>query len=200
MFKNSTYNKTYIHACAFGFLLLFTSTVTNAQALNDTINILPAKSALNDVDFSNDSQPTHSEVRITPDKSEIIHLDQDAKTIIVGNPAHLSVLADTPTTLILVAKTPGATHFTVLDKNGEIIMQRHVIVASPKKNYVRLRKSCASSEDDDCQSTSVYYCPDMCHEVQTMSNEASKGASASTNGKGNAPQSGDTPEDTPTPE
>ncbi|MBK7361953.1 MAG: hypothetical protein IPJ01_06550 [Micavibrio sp.] len=42
-------------------------------------------------------------------------------------------------------------------------MQRHVIVASPKEKYVRIRKSCASSKG--CQPTQVYYCPDMCHEI-----------------------------------
>lgn len=44
-------------------------------------------------------------------------------------------------------------------------MQRHVIVASPQEKYVRIRRSCASGEDG-CQATSMFYCPDMCHEVQ----------------------------------
>lgn len=108
-------------------------------------------------------EETHPPVKLTPDKSELIHLEKDAASIIVGNPFHLSVVMDNTKLLVLVAKEPGATHMTVLDKEGEIIMQRHVIVASPKQKYVRVRRNCAGG--DDCQATSVYYCPGMCHEV-----------------------------------
>lgn len=118
-------------------------------------------------------EPTHPPLKITPDKSEIVRLDQDAGTVIVGNPNHISVLAENVRTLVLVAKNPGATYFTVLGKNGDVIMQRHVVVAKPGENYVRVRKACASSDDDNCQATQVFYCPDMCHEI-IMNTEAEK--------------------------
>lgn len=57
-------------------------------------------------------------------------------------------------------------------------MQRHVIVASPKEKYMRIRRSCAGSDDDTCQSTSVFYCPDMCHEIIMGSEEADSNAGA----------------------
>ncbi len=117
---------------------------------------------------------THPPIRLTPDKSELVKLDQDAVSIIVGNPAHLSILADTAKTLVLVPKAPGATYFTILDIDGNVIMQRHAIVASPKKQYVRVRKSCAKSGDDNCQATQVFYCPDMCHEIAQNDSEAGK--------------------------
>lgn len=119
------------------------------------------------------NDPTHPPLKITPDKSEIVRLDQDAGTVIVGNPNHISVLAENVRTLVLVAKNPGATYFTVLGKNGDVIMQRHVVVAKPGENYVRVRKACASSDDDNCQATQVFYCPDMCHEI-IMNTEAEK--------------------------
>jgi hypothetical protein len=134
---------------------------------------------------------THPPVRLTPDKSELVRLDSDAVSIIVGNPAHLSVLADSSKTLVLVPKAPGATYFTVLDAQGEVIMQRHAIVASPKKQYVRVRKSCAKSGDDNCQATQVFYCPDMCHEIAQNDSEAGKSdpqampADAAQTGSGN---------------
>ena len=108
---------------------------------------------------------THPMIRLTPDKSEIVRLDAEARSIIVGNPVHLNVLMDNTTTLILSPQAPGATHFTVLDQNGRIIMQRHVIVASPKERYVRIRRSCANAGGGGCAQTSVYFCPDMCHEI-----------------------------------
>lgn len=106
---------------------------------------------------------THEAIKLTPDKSEIIKLDRPAATVIVGNPNHVSVLAESSNTLILVAKAPGATHFAALDNQGNVIMARHIIVASPQKKYIRIRRSCATTEN--CQPTQVYYCPDMCHEI-----------------------------------
>jgi hypothetical protein len=64
--------------------------------------------------------------------------------------------------LILVGKEPGATHMTILDDNGEIIMQRYILVSSPNKKYVRIRRNCTS---EDCEDLSVYYCPGICHQV-----------------------------------
>ncbi|MGB0719211.1 MAG: pilus assembly protein N-terminal domain-containing protein [Bdellovibrionales bacterium] len=111
---------------------------------------------------SNETQ-THPTLKLSPDKSEILRLDDNAGSVIIGNAAHLSVLAENARTLILVGKAPGATYLTVLDSDKNVIMQRHVIVGAPKENYVRIRKSCAGRED--CQKTQVYYCPDTCHEV-----------------------------------
>jgi len=111
---------------------------------------------------------THPNLNLTPDKSELVRLDQDAGSIIVGNPDHLGVLMDNRRLLILVPRVPGATYLTVLNRDGEVIMQRPVIVASPKQNYVRIRRSCAAG-DGDCTPTSVYFCPGMCHPVGVAS-------------------------------
>ncbi len=143
------------------------------------VDILPAMSVADNVDAPQDLEETHPPVRLTPDKSEIIKLDREARTIVVGNPEHLNVLADTSKTLILVPRQPGATHFTVLDGHGEVIMQRHVIVASPKERYVRVRRSCAMSDNKDCQETSVFYCPDMCHKVNIAAEGGDSGGGSS---------------------
>lgn len=137
------------------------------------IDILPAKS-INDDKLAVAGDITHPPLRVTPDKSELVRLDQEAGTIIVGNPLHISIFADSSQRLVLVPRAPGATFFTVLNKDGEVIMQRHVIVAAPEKEkYVRIRRSCATA-GDDCQQTQVYYCPDMCHEILlNASSEAS---------------------------
>lgn len=110
---------------------------------------------------------THPSLNMTPDKSELVHLDRDAASVIVGNPASIAVMLDTPRLAVVIPRTAGATYFSVLDKDGNVIMQRHVVVAAPKKNYVRVRRSCANAASGtDCKPTSVYFCPDMCHEIQ----------------------------------
>ncbi|HBR68752.1 MAG TPA: hypothetical protein DEA55_05180 [Rhodospirillaceae bacterium] len=154
------------------------------------VDILPAMSVADDVDVPQDLAETHPPVRLTPDKSEIIKLDREARTIVVGNPDHLNVLADTSKTLILVPRQPGATHFTVLDGHGEVVMQRHVIVASPKERYVRVRRSCAMSDNKDCQETSVFYCPDMCHKVNVAAEGDDSGGGSSSSKSGEKAESG----------
>ncbi len=127
-------------------------------------DILPVKTASETDVAIDESNPTHPPVRLTPDKTELVRLESKAGSVLVGNPAHLSILPEGPDRLVLIPRAPGATYFTVLDGTGKIIMQRHVIVASPKEKYVRIRKSCSAS-DRNCQPTQVYYCPDMCHEI-----------------------------------
>ena len=115
--------------------------------------------------ISDNISGTHPILRLTQDKSEMVRLDQEAASVIVGNPNHVSVLLDTPETLVVVPRAAGASHFTVIGKDGSVLMQRHVIVGAAKDQYVRIRRSC-SDGDRGCQPTSVYFCPDMCHEVQ----------------------------------
>lgn len=152
-----------------------------AQENSAAIDIIPAKT-VSDGEEATEVGATHPAVQITPDKSEIINLDQDAFTIVVGNPAHLNVLADSARRLVLVPQAPGATYFTVLGEQGNVIMQRHVIIASPKKNYVRVRRSC-TGDAEVCAPTSVYYCPDMCHEIALPVVSESDGAGSAAGGQ-----------------
>lgn len=124
-----------------------------------------------------EGEETHPLLRLTPDETQILRINEDATTVIVGNPAHLNVLMDNPQMLILVPRQPGATSLTLLNGENKVIMQRHVIVASPKEQYIRVRRSCING-GNDCAPTRVYYCPDMCHEVQIMAGQG--GASTPT--------------------
>lgn len=119
-----------------------------------------------------DVETTHPILRLTPDKTEMVTLDREAQSIVIGNPANASVMMENPKLLLIVPRSPGATHMSVLDKEGEIIMQRHIVVAAPREKYVRIRRSCANAtgRNAGCQPVSVYYCPDMCHEVSTDGN------------------------------
>lgn len=144
-----------------------------AQEPSDTakfIDIMPTVTMAENPEAPLPAKTTHDAIRLTPDKSEIVKLEEEASSIIVGNPAHLSVLADSPKTLVLVPKAVGATHFSVLNKKGDILMQRHVIVAGPTTDYIRIKKTCAS-DAEGCEQTSVYYCPDTCHEIESHKEE-----------------------------
>ena len=145
-------------------LFLFTDALTPANAqekeANANVTDIPTLSEAVDID-----DMTHPILHLTPDKSEMVKLEKEAASVIVGNPAHISVMLDTPDTLIVVPRAEGASHFTILGKDGSVLMQRHVIVGASKEKYVRIRRSC-SPTDSGCQPTSVYFCPDICHEVR----------------------------------
>ena len=146
------------------------------------IDVLPAKTAETKGLYFDVNEITHPQIDLTPDKSELVRLEGDAASIIIGNPAHLSIMAESSKLLVLVPRSPGASYFTVLNTKGEVVMQRHVIVASPKEKYIRVRRSCAGSSNQNCQETSVYYCPDMCHQILMADPENGSGGASSGNG------------------
>lgn len=182
-----------IHAL-FAVIFLATTPAWAQVAADDApppVDILPAVSTADESNVVIDeSGHTHPPIKLTPDKSELLRLDKPAGSVLIGNPNHLSILPDSADTLVLIARAPGASSFTVLGKDGSILMQRHVIVASPKQEYIRVRRSCAGSDDEGCRETSVFYCPDMCHEIILGGVESAGDASAA--GGGTSGNGGDT--------
>lgn len=144
--------------------MIFNLSGAHAQEVASNTQTLDVPSVSQSTDGT-DFTATYPDLRMTPDKSEMIKLDQEAASVIVGNPNHINVLLDTPDTLVVVPRAAGASHFTVMGKDGSILMQRHVIVGAPKEKYVRIRRSC-NAASGNCQAMSTYFCPDSCHEVQ----------------------------------
>lgn len=155
------------------FLIIMLSAPVNAQNQmreNGGIFDLPA----HEKNDSGDGSMTHPILNLTPDKSELIKLNQEAASVIVGNPNHVNVMLDTPDTLVVIPRAPGASYFSVIGKDGTTVMQRHVVVSGSKENYVRIRRSCGNNTSGrPCEETSVYFCPDSCHEVSLSGSEGS---------------------------
>lgn len=110
-------------------------------------------------------------IRVAPGKSEIVRLDRDAASIIVGSPSHARVLLDSPRTLIIVPGMPGATSFQVLDADGAVVLEKYVIVAAPQQRYMRIRRLCGDGNTGNCAESATYYCPDGCYEVRSPSEQ-----------------------------
>lgn len=118
-------------------------------------------------------ETTHPTINLSPDDTQLIKLDQDAGLVVVGNPEHANVIADSTRTLVVIPRKPGATYFTVMGNDGNIIMRRMVIVAGPEAHYVRVKNTCkAAGSSANCVENNVYYCPDTCHEVLIGSESA----------------------------
>ncbi len=150
------------------FLLLisFFSMILSFQAVAEEHMDLPQQNFV-----TNKGQAASPILHLMQDKSEMIQLREDAASVIVGNPNHINVILDTPTTLIVVPRGSGASHFSVIGKDGTVILERQVVVGAPHNNnedgnkYVRIRRSCAASTSRNCQPSSVYFCNGSCHEV-----------------------------------
>jgi hypothetical protein len=126
--------------------------------------------AANAPEYDMQGEETHPPIRLTPDKPQIVNLDTDASSVIVGNPTHLNAIMDTTRSLVLVPRDPGATHLTVMGQNGKPIMERYVIIGAPTQKYIRIRRDCAGMPGT-CEPESVYYCPDMCHETGILASK-----------------------------
>ncbi|MGH1376215.1 MAG: pilus assembly protein N-terminal domain-containing protein [Alphaproteobacteria bacterium] len=174
----TNYSMTFAAIALFGL-------ASPAQAQEKVVDILPQTTQSQEKQATEIKEETHPILRLTPDKSELIRLDSDANSVIVGNALHVNVIADSARTLVVVPRAPGATHFTVLDNKGQVIMQRHVIVASPKTDYVRIKRTC-TEDADSCQNTSVFYCPDMCHEIGLATEQDSTSQNENSDADNNA--------------
>jgi hypothetical protein len=102
-------------------------------------------------------------IRLTPDRTRLLDLQQDAASVIVTNPDHATIALDSPRRLVIMPRLPGTTAFTVLDSHGQVIMQKSIVVTGAEKKYVRIRRVCGT--DANCASNAYYYCPDGCYEV-----------------------------------
>ncbi len=108
-----------------------------------------------------------SVLRLVPGKSQTISLSRDAASVIVSNPTNASVFLDNSRLLVVVPRAPGATGFTVLDREGkEILNQQIVVDQADDPTYVRVTRICgaamAGSLSNNCIPSSLYFCPDNC--------------------------------------
>lgn len=103
-------------------------------------------------------------INVSPDKPEIVNLNVEAASIIVGSPRFASVTLDTPETLLIIPRAVGATSLTVLNNRGEIVLERQIVVGAPKDQYVRIRRACPA-DLSGCVASQTYYCDNGCSDV-----------------------------------
>ncbi len=114
--------------------------------------------------FGGNAQANNDVIAVSPDKPEIVRLDVDAASIIVGSPKFASVTLDNPRTMLVIPRSEGATSLTVLNSDGDVVLEKSIIVGGPKEQYVRIRRACPASMAG-CVMSQTYYCPDGCSDV-----------------------------------
>ena len=114
------------------------------------------------------------DVVVTYDGPTMIDLNEDATSVIVGNPNHAQVVLDNPRRLFINAGQPGMTRLTVLGQNGQVIFNRNIIVGGGSNQMIRIRNACINSGGAACQANRVYYCPEgrRCSDVSLPNAQA----------------------------
>lgn len=115
-------------------------------------------------------------IRMSPDGPAVIHLEEDAASLIIGNPAHATAILENPRLIMLMPQQPGATKIIALDRSGKAIFNRHVLVGGGKSGFIRINRACAVSSSAGCRPVAMYYCPDRCYETTVPASGANIGA------------------------
>ncbi len=101
---------------------------------------------------------------------EIITLNSDIGTIMVSDPAPVELIVENSRRVVLRPAQPGVTNITIIDKAGQVVYKREVVVTQRGENYVRLTRYCS---ENGCVNEDIYFCPDGCYEVKSLRDNTS---------------------------
>ena len=80
--------------------------------------------------------PGSRDLEVLIDQTTMLRLERPAADIVIGNPSIADVSVQTGTVLVLTGKSFGETNLIVLDAQGQVIVNRRVVVAEPLGGYV----------------------------------------------------------------
>jgi hypothetical protein len=76
------------------------------------------------------------DIEVLIDQATMLRLERSAAEIVVGNPSIADVAVQSGKVLVLTGKSFGETNLIVLDAQGEVIINRRVVVEEPSGGYV----------------------------------------------------------------
>lgn len=76
------------------------------------------------------------DIEVLIDQATMLRLKRPAAEIVVGNPSIADVAVQNSKVLVLTGKSFGETNLVVLDAQGEVIVNRRVVVEEPQGGYV----------------------------------------------------------------
>jgi Flp pilus assembly secretin CpaC len=75
--------------------------------------------------------PTGGTIPVNIDQAKLIRLPERVATIIVGNPLIADVTLQLGGIVVVTGKGYGATNFVAMDRNGEVLVDRVILVEGP---------------------------------------------------------------------
>jgi Flp pilus assembly secretin CpaC len=86
-------------------------------------------------------EPTHAaqnDMRVDFDQTQVVRLDREAKTVLVGNPAIADAQMVDPKTVYVLGRMFGQTNIVALDSNGTEVLNTRVTVGVSNSSVVTL--------------------------------------------------------------
>jgi hypothetical protein len=80
--------------------------------------------------------PASRDIVVDFDQATMLRLERPAAEVVVGNPSIADVSIQNSKVLVLTGKSFGETNLIVLDPQGQVIVNRRVVVAQPRSGYV----------------------------------------------------------------
>src|ERR1700748_3645610 len=84
--------------------------------------------------------PTGGPIAVNMDQSKPIRVPGRAATIVIGNPLVADITLQPGGIIIVTGKSYGATNFVAMDRNGEVLLERIILVESAADPIVTVYK------------------------------------------------------------
>jgi hypothetical protein len=84
--------------------------------------------------------PPTPALAVSLDEARIVRLDTQAHAVVVGNPAIADAIVHDGRNLIITARAFGSTNLIVLDRRGEVVLERMVDVTQPRSTWVTVQR------------------------------------------------------------
>jgi Flp pilus assembly secretin CpaC len=82
------------------------------------------------------AEPTADTIAVNVDQAKLVRLPGKVATIVVGNPLIADVTLQPGGMIVVTGKGYGATNFIALDRGGEILVDRQILVEGPSDRLV----------------------------------------------------------------
>jgi hypothetical protein len=89
---------------------------------------------------SNQAYAADGRVVVFSDRAKVMKIDDNASTVIIGNPVFADAIVRPNNVLVVTGKTPGTTNMIILNQAGETISEMILHVTTDQSDVVILHK------------------------------------------------------------
>ncbi|MGE5138423.1 MAG: pilus assembly protein N-terminal domain-containing protein [Rudaea sp.] len=82
------------------------------------------------------AEPSPDAIAVNVDQAKLVRLPGKVATIVVGNPLIADVTLQPGGMIVVTGKGYGATNFIALDRGGEVLVDRQILVEGPSDRLV----------------------------------------------------------------
>jgi hypothetical protein len=89
-------------------------------------------------------------IEVPLDKAKLVHLEQPAAEIIVGNPSIADIAVQNSKLLVVTGKSFGRTNLIVVNAEGKIIQESDLTVSDPSQGMITVHRGARNNETVYC--------------------------------------------------